>query len=98
MRWSAIPWANRLPSTKPSVLRQVLILVAFMLADMAIGVEAARNLVWKCSQLRDMKMSNTYYASIAKAYAGEVANKNAADAVQVPSSIVLMVDFRRQWV
>ncbi len=57
--------------------------VAFMLADMAIGVEAARNLVWKSSWLRDAGKRNTYLASIAKAYASEVANKNAADAVQI---------------
>jgi len=40
--------------------------VAFMLADMAIGVDAARNLVYKASWLRDNKKSNTYYASMAK--------------------------------
>jgi acyl-CoA dehydrogenase len=66
--------------------------VAFMLADIAIGVEAARNLVWKSSWLRDQGKSNTYYASMAKvficilnlqAFSSEVANKNAADAVQI---------------
>ncbi|KAJ3303504.1 hypothetical protein HDV03_003781 [Kappamyces sp. JEL0829] len=57
--------------------------IAFMLADMAIGVEAARNLVHKASWLRDNNKSNTYYASMAKAFASEVANKNAADAVQI---------------
>ena len=57
--------------------------VAFMLADMAIGVEAARGLVWKSSWLRDNGKKNTYIASMAKAYASEVANKNAADAVQI---------------
>ncbi|KAI8926446.1 acyl-CoA dehydrogenase/oxidase [Entophlyctis helioformis] len=57
--------------------------IAFMLADMAIGVEAARNLVWKAAWLRDNGHRNTYYASMAKAYASEVANKNAADAVQI---------------
>jgi len=57
--------------------------VAFMLADMAMGVEASRSLVWKSAWLRDNKMKNTYYASMAKAFAGEVANKNAADAVQI---------------
>ena len=57
--------------------------IAFMLADMAIGVESSRNLVWKSSVLRDEGKKNTYYASIAKAYASEVANKNAADAVQI---------------
>lgn len=57
--------------------------IAFMLADMAIGVEAARGLVWKASWLRDNGKRNTYIASMAKAYASEVANKNAADAVQI---------------
>jgi acyl-CoA dehydrogenase len=57
--------------------------IAFMLADMAIGVEAARGLVWKSAFIRDQKHPNTYYASMAKAYASEVANKNAADAVQI---------------
>ncbi|KAI8899608.1 acyl-CoA dehydrogenase/oxidase [Globomyces pollinis-pini] len=57
--------------------------IAFMLADMAMGVEAARNLVWKSAVLRDQGKRNTYYASMAKAYASEVANKNAADAVQI---------------
>ena len=40
--------------------------ISFMLADMAIGVEASRNLVYKSSWLRDNKKSNTYYASMAK--------------------------------
>jgi acyl-CoA dehydrogenase len=57
--------------------------VSFMLADMAIGVEAARNMTWKAAALRDLGQKNTYYASMAKAFAAEVANKNAADAVQI---------------
>lgn len=57
--------------------------VAFMLADMATGVEAARSLVWKSAVLRDNGEKNTYFASMAKAFAAEVANKNAADAVQI---------------
>jgi acyl-CoA dehydrogenase len=55
--------------------------VSFMLADMAIGYEAARGLVYKSAEMRDKGERNTYYASIAKAFASEVANKNAADAV-----------------
>lgn len=57
--------------------------VAFMLADMAIGVEMARLMVWRSAQMIDEGKRNTYYASIAKAYASQVANKNAYDAVQV---------------
>ncbi len=57
--------------------------VAFMLADMAIGVESARLCVWKSAYEIDQGRKNTYYASIAKALAADVANKNASDAVQI---------------
>jgi len=57
--------------------------VAFMLADMAMGVETSRLMVWRSARTVDEGHRNTYYASIAKAYAGELANKCAADAVQI---------------
>lgn len=57
--------------------------VAFMLAEMAIGVETSRFAWWKAANEVDLGRRNTYYASIAKALAGDVANKCAADAVQV---------------
>lgn len=57
--------------------------VAFMLAEMAIGVETSRLAVWRSAWEIDQGRRNTYYASIAKALAGDVANKCAADAVQV---------------
>lgn len=57
--------------------------VAFMLADMAIGVESSRLLVWRSARMMDEGQRNTYYASLAKALAGDVANKCAADAVQI---------------
>lgn len=57
--------------------------VAFMLADMAIGVESARLATLRSAWEIDQGRRNTYYASIAKALAGDVANKCAADAVQV---------------
>ncbi|KAH9488485.1 hypothetical protein Btru_062327 [Bulinus truncatus] len=57
--------------------------IAFMLADMAIGVEAARLLVQRSAWEIDQGRRNTYYASIAKAFAADVANKCAADAVQI---------------
>lgn len=58
--------------------------VAFMLADMAIGVETAR-LAWMRSawQADNGYKNVAYSASIAKALASDVANKNATDAVQV---------------
>lgn len=57
--------------------------VSFMLADMAVGVETARlawmNAAWQV----DHGKRNTYMASIAKCHAGDIANKCAADAVQI---------------
>jgi len=49
--------------------------VAFLLADMAIGVETARLAVWKSAYEIDQGRRNTYYASIAKAYSSDVANR-----------------------
>jgi len=57
--------------------------IAFMIADMAIGIESARGMVYKASWMRDQGKKNTYYASIAKAFAADVAHKSASDAVQI---------------
>merc|ERR550534_1190445 len=57
--------------------------VAFILADMAIGVETARLIMQRSAWEVDQGRRNTYYASIAKAFAADVANKAATDAVQV---------------
>ena len=50
---------------------------------MAIGIEAARLCVLKSGWEADRGIRNTYMASIAKALAGDVANKVATDAVQI---------------
>jgi acyl-CoA dehydrogenase len=61
-----------------------------MLAEMAIGVELSR-LAWMRSAWEvDQGRRNSYYASIAKAYASDIANKNATDAVQVLSLVILV--------
>ena len=57
--------------------------VSFMLADMAIGVESSRLCYMKSAWQADNGIRNTYYASIAKCLAGDVANKAATDAVQI---------------
>tara|TARA_R110002050_G_scaffold249947_1_gene387843 strand:+ start:578 stop:1435 length:858 start_codon:yes stop_codon:yes gene_type:complete len=57
--------------------------VAFMIAEMGINVEAARLLVLRSSWEIDQGRRNTYYASLAKAFAADIANKAASDAVQV---------------
>jgi len=57
--------------------------ISFILAEMAMGVETAR-LAWRRAAWEiDQGRRNTYYASIAKAVASDVANKSASDAVQV---------------
>lgn len=57
--------------------------VSLMLADMAIGIEASRLLTHKAALLHDQGQQNTYFASLAKALAGDVANSCATNAVQV---------------
>ncbi|EFX68751.1 hypothetical protein DAPPUDRAFT_62875, partial [Daphnia pulex] len=58
-------------------------LIMNMLAEMAMSIESAR-LVWmRASWETDQGRRNTYYASIAKAMAADVANKCATDAVQI---------------
>lgn len=57
--------------------------VAFILADMAIGVESSRLAWMRAAWEVDQGRRNSYYASIAKCLAGDVANKCASDAVQI---------------
>lgn len=58
--------------------------VAFMIADMVIGVETARMATLRAAWATDEKLPNsTPLASVAKCYAADVANKCATDAVQV---------------
>ncbi|KAG5334699.1 ACADM protein, partial [Acromyrmex charruanus] len=66
---------------KPIAEHQV---IAFMLADMTIGVETSRMAWMKAAWAADKNLSNaTMLASIAKCYCSDVANKCATDAVQV---------------
>lgn len=50
---------------------------------MAIKVELARMAYQRAAWEVDQGRRNTYYASIAKAFAGDIANQVASDAVQV---------------
>ncbi len=65
---------------KPIAMHQA---ISFMIADMAIGIEAARLLVHRSAWEVDQGRRNTYYASMAKAFAADNAMKCATDAVQV---------------
>jgi acyl-CoA dehydrogenase len=57
--------------------------VAFMIADMATKVEAARLLTWKSAVQLDQGERNTLVASHAKRFAADSAMEIAVDAVQV---------------
>ncbi|KAG8507919.1 Medium-chain specific acyl-CoA dehydrogenase, mitochondrial, partial [Galemys pyrenaicus] len=57
--------------------------VSFLLAEMAMKIELARMSYQRAAWEVDSGRRNTYYASIAKAYAGDIANQIAADAVQI---------------
>ena len=54
-----------------------------MLADMAMSVELARLGVLQAAWEFDRGRRNTYYASIAKGFAADIAVKCALDCIQV---------------
>ncbi|XP_054623931.1 medium-chain specific acyl-CoA dehydrogenase, mitochondrial isoform X2 [Dunckerocampus dactyliophorus] len=57
--------------------------ISFLLAEMAMKVELARMAYQRAAWEVDRGRRNTYYASIAKAFAGDIANQVASDAVQI---------------
>ncbi|KAB7495014.1 Medium-chain specific acyl-CoA dehydrogenase, mitochondrial [Armadillidium nasatum] len=57
--------------------------VAFMIAEMAMDVELARLACYRGAWEVDQGRKNTYYASIAKAFASDAAVKSASNAVQI---------------
>lgn len=57
--------------------------VSFMIAEMAMNIEAARLLVWQSGWLHDQKLKNTKQAAFAKAFAADMATKVSQDAIQV---------------
>jgi alkylation response protein AidB-like acyl-CoA dehydrogenase len=62
--------------------------VQFMLADMQTEIEAARLLVWQAAQMRDSGSARAAaFASRAKLFASETANRVAYKAVQIHGSM-----------
>ncbi|HJP89779.1 MAG TPA: acyl-CoA dehydrogenase family protein [Candidatus Limnocylindrales bacterium] len=57
--------------------------VAFMIADMATEIEAARNLVWKTAWLKDQGRDYSLVAAQAKLFASEVSSRVTNAAIQV---------------
>ncbi len=57
--------------------------IAFMLAEMATQIDAARLLTWRAAWLSDQELPCSKEASMAKAYAADVAMQVTTDAVQI---------------
>ncbi len=57
--------------------------IAFIIADMATQIDAARLLCWRAAYLADQGQYATQAASMAKSFAADVAMKVTTDAVQV---------------
>jgi butyryl-CoA dehydrogenase len=57
--------------------------IAFMLADMEVGIDAARLLTYRAAALKSRGQRHTVESSMAKLFASETANKVAKDAIQV---------------
>ncbi|MSP55113.1 MAG: acyl-CoA dehydrogenase [Myxococcales bacterium] len=57
--------------------------IGFMLAEMAMEIDAARLLCWRAAWLKDVGQRNTKEAAMAKAFASDVAMKTTTNAVQV---------------
>jgi alkylation response protein AidB-like acyl-CoA dehydrogenase len=57
--------------------------VAFMVADMATEIEAARQLVWRAAWLKDQARDFGLAAAQAKLFASEVSSRATNDAIQI---------------
>jgi acyl-CoA dehydrogenase len=57
--------------------------ISFMIAEMAMNIEAGRLLVWKSGRIIDQGKRNTREAAYAKAFGADMAMKVALDAVQI---------------
>ncbi|HEX2300717.1 MAG TPA: acyl-CoA dehydrogenase family protein, partial [Pseudonocardiaceae bacterium] len=64
--------------------------VGHKLADIATGIEAARLLAWRAAAEFDTGLSNTTSASMAKAFATDLAMRAAVDAVQIYGAAGIM--------
>ncbi len=81
---------ERVSFGKPIVEHQA---VNFRLADMAVQVEAARQLVWHAATLRDAGRPCLKEASMAKLFATEMAERVCSDAIQIHGGYGYVSDF-----
>ena len=67
--------------------------IAFKLADMALKVELARNLLYKACWLKDNDLPFSKEAAMSKLYCSEMANEVVDDAVQIHGGYGLMKEY-----
>jgi butyryl-CoA dehydrogenase len=67
--------------------------VAFKLADMAVDIEAARQLIWHAASLRDAGDPCLKEASMAKLFASEMAERACSAALQIHGGYGYVTDF-----
>jgi len=68
--------------------------VAFMVADMATEIEAARQLVWRAAWLKDQGRDYALAAAQAKLFASEVSSRATNAAVQIHGGYGYMEEYR----
>lgn len=66
---------------------------SFKLADMAVKIETARNLLYKACWLKDSKRAFAKEAAMAKLYCSEIAREVADEALQIHGGYGLMKDY-----
>lgn len=81
---------QRVQFGKPIITNQA---ISFLLADMAMEIEAARLLIWQAAWLIDQGRSANAAASMAKAYAADLAMQVTTNAVQILGGNGLMRDY-----
>ena len=87
----AMQYANeRIQFGKPISKQQI---ISFKLADMALKVELARNLLYKACWLKDHDKPFALEAAMSKLYCSEVAQQVANEAVQIHGGYGLMKDY-----
>jgi len=67
--------------------------VNFRLADMAVQIEAARQLIWHAAAMRDAGLPCLKEASMAKLFASEMAERVCSDAIQIHGGYGYVTDF-----
>jgi len=88
---AALKYAReRITFGKPIIEHQA---TNFRLADMATGIEVARQMVWHAAVLRDARRPALKEASMAKLFASEMAEKVCSDAIQIHGGYGYVTDF-----